>query len=112
MSIDRRLKTHELAMDTNRLHNRRCLGDVLDKRRRYVLGTLTKAGGVFAFATASTVGQFMPSMIELGIGFGGLIPLRPALQVEFFGMKAFGTIQGLLMVFITLGSIVSPLFAG
>jgi len=59
-----------------------------------------------------TVGQFVPSLIAFGIGFGGLIPLRPALQVEFFGMRAFATVQGLLMISVTVGTILSPLFAG
>ncbi len=88
------------------------LGDILEKRRSFAICTIIKAGGVFAFALSTTAGQFIPSMIALGIGFGGLIPLRPALQVDFFGMKAFATVQGLLMAFITVGGIVAPLFAG
>jgi MFS family permease len=88
------------------------LGDVMEKRACFAICTGIKAGGVVAFALSTTTGQFIPSMIALGIGFGGLIPLRPALQVEFFGMKAFATVQGLLMAFITVGGIVAPLFAG
>ena len=88
------------------------LGDILDKRWCFAVCTVVKAVGVFAFAMSTTTGQFIPSLIVLGIGFGGLIPLRPALQVEFFGMRAFATIQGLLMAFITVGGIVAPLFAG
>ena len=88
------------------------LGDVLEKRRCFAVSAVIKAGGVLGFALASRVGQFIPSLIALGIGFGGLIPLRPALQIEFFGTRAFATIQGLLMIAVTVGTIVSPVFAG
>lgn len=88
------------------------LGDVFDKRRVFAIAAATKAAGVLAFALSTKVGEFIPSLIPLGIGFGGLVPLRPALQGEFFGTRAFGTVQGLLMVFLTVGSVVSPPFAG
>jgi MFS family permease len=88
------------------------LGDVMEKRRCFAISALIKAGGVLGFALANSVGQFIPSMVALGIGFGGLIPLRPALQIEFFGTRGFATIQGLLMIAVTVGTIVSPVFAG
>lgn len=88
------------------------LGDRVEKRRAFAAGAAIKALGVLAFALATTTGQFIPALIALGIGFGGLIPLRPALQLEFFGLKSFATIQGFLMISITVGTIVSPIFAG
>jgi MFS family permease len=88
------------------------LGDFLDRRYCWVIVVVIKAAGVLAFAFSRTVGQFIPSLIALGVGFGGLIPLRPTLQIELFGMTDFATVQGLLMVFITLGTIISPPFAG
>jgi MFS family permease len=88
------------------------LGEFLNKRYCFVIATLLKAAGVLGFALSGTVWQLIPSLIALGSGFGGLIPLRPTLQIELFGMTAFATVQGLLMVFITLGTIVAPPFAG
>jgi len=88
------------------------LGDLLDRRYCFVIATLIKAAGVLGFALSGTIWQFIPSLIALGIGFGGLIPLRPTLQIQLFGMTAFATVQGLLMVFITLGTIIAPPFAG
>jgi OFA family oxalate/formate antiporter-like MFS transporter len=88
------------------------LGDLVEKRLCFAISAVIKAGGVLGFALAGTAGQFVPSLIALGVGFGGLIPLRPALQIEFFGIKAFATIQGLLMISVTVGTILSPLFAG
>ena len=88
------------------------LGDKVEKRYCFAVSASLKAVGVLGFALASTTGQFIPSLIALGIGFGGLIPLRASLQLEFFGLKSYGTIQGFLMVAITAGTIVAPLFAG
>jgi len=88
------------------------LGEFMDKRYCFVTATLLKAAGVLGFAFSGTMWQFAPSLIALGLGFGGLIPLRATLQIQLFGMTAFATVQGLLMVFITLGTIIAPPFAG
>jgi MFS family permease len=88
------------------------LGDIFDKRLCFVVSTVLRALGVFAFAYVTSVGQLIAVQIFLGIGLGGLIPLRPTLQIQFFGMTSFALIQGLLMTFLTVGSIFAPLFAG
>jgi MFS family permease len=46
------------------------------------------------------------------IGWGGIIPVRPAFQAEYFGMRAFGAIQGLVFTVATLGGLIGPVFAG
>ena len=46
------------------------------------------------------------------LGFGGVIPVRPAFQAEYFGMRAFGAIQGLVFTIATLGALFGPVFAG
>ena len=46
------------------------------------------------------------------LGFGGSIPVRPAFQAEYFGLKAFGAIQGLAFTIATLGGLLGPVFAG
>lgn len=48
----------------------------------------------------------------MGIGIGGTMPMRAILKLQFFGMRSFAIIQGLLLIFVTLGTIVSPPFAG
>jgi MFS family permease len=88
------------------------MGDFLDRRYCFVITTLLNAAGVLGFALSGAIWQLIPSLIALGLGFGGSIPLRPTLQIELFGMTAFATVQGLLMVSITLGTIIAPLFAG
>lgn len=88
------------------------LADFIDRRSCFAIASGMQAIGVLAFALAQNVGQFIPALIVLGLGFGGVVPLRSSLQVELFGSRAFGTIQGLLMVFVTFGGMVSPPFAG
>ncbi|MFH1381610.1 MAG: MFS transporter [Chloroflexota bacterium] len=88
------------------------LGDILGNRWCLLVAVLTQVTGTFIFAVATSVPQFIPALILLGIGFGGMVPLRPAIQRELFGIKAFGTIGGLFMAFGTLGGIISPVFAG
>ena len=38
--------------------------------------------------------------------------MRPALQAEVFGIRAFGAIQGLIFTVATVGALIGPVFAG
>lgn len=88
------------------------LGDITDKKHCFAVAAALKAIGVLALALAGNVEQFIGSLVALGIGFGGLVPLRPAMQVELFGSRAFGTVQGFLMAAVTVGTMIAPPFAG
>ncbi|MFH0846507.1 MAG: MFS transporter [Chloroflexota bacterium] len=88
------------------------LGDVFEKRWCFVAAALAEGVGVIVFVSARSLWQVIFALVPLGVGYGGTIPLRPALQVELFGRRAFGTVQGLLLVFMTLGSMIAPPFAG
>jgi len=88
------------------------LGDLIDKRYCYVIASLVQAGGLILFSYATTVEMFLPSMLLIGLGLGGFMPLRAAIQLDFFGLRAFAVIQGLIMVFVTISSMISPPLAG
>ncbi|MBI4300225.1 MAG: MFS transporter [Chloroflexi bacterium] len=45
-------------------------------------------------------------------GYGGTIVTRPAMQGDYFGRKAFGTIQGLAMGVSGLAAMAGPVIAG
>jgi MFS family permease len=47
-----------------------------------------------------------------GIGFGAAVPLRAAIQAEYFGLRAYGAIQGMLFTASTMGAFAGPLIAG
>ncbi len=88
------------------------LADIIGNKRCFILALLMKAVGILIFALATNVGQCIPGLILIGLGFGGLVPLRPAIQSELFGIRAFGTVLGLLMAFGAIGSMAAPVFVG
>jgi OFA family oxalate/formate antiporter-like MFS transporter len=88
------------------------LGDLMDKRYCFVIASIVQAGGLILFSYATNVAMFIPSIILVGLGLGGFMPLRAAMQMDFFGLRAFAMIQGLIVIFVTFSSIVSPPLAG
>ena len=64
------------------------------------------------FATLREPWQLIYTLPVFGIGFGGIIPVRSSLQAEFFGLKAFGAIQGLTLTVSTVGAFLGPILAG
>ena len=64
------------------------------------------------FATIYEGWQIFLVLPLLSLGFGGVIPVRPAFQAEVFGMRAFGAIQGLVFTIATFGGVIGPVLAG
>jgi MFS family permease len=56
--------------------------------------------------------QVLYTLPVFALGFGGMIPTRPAFQAEYFGLRAFGAIQGLVFTVATFGALIGPVFAG
>jgi MFS family permease len=88
------------------------LGDLYDKRKVFAFISLLNAVGALWFTFALDLWQIYISVVLLAVGFGASMPLRPALQNDLFGTKAFGSIQGFLMIFNTLTSVLAPPWAG
>lgn len=88
------------------------LADIMDKRR-VLAGSFAAAGlSLLLFASVHRPWQALYAIPVFALGFGGLIPVRPAFQAEYFGLRAFGAIQGLVFTISMLGSLVGPVFAG
>ncbi len=51
-------------------------------------------------------------IVVYGFGYGGAIPLIFAMRAEYFGRKAFATIQGIMQMFLIPATIAGPIFAG
>jgi MFS family permease len=68
--------------------------------------------GLALFSTVHDEWQLVYVLPFFGIGFGAAVPLRAAIQAEYFGLKAYGTIQGMLFTASTLGAFFGPLLAG
>jgi MFS family permease len=88
------------------------LADVVDKRRVLATSFGTCALALLLFATIYEPWQIIYALPVFAIGWGGIIPVRPAFQAEYFGMKAFGAIQGIVFTVATIGGFVGPVFAG
>ena len=54
----------------------------------------------------------MLAILLIAPGFGGSIPVRPALLADYYGTKAFGTINGLGALVMTSGGAIGPWVVG
>jgi sugar phosphate permease len=88
------------------------LADVMDKRKVLAISLGITALSLLLFATVHEPWQLLYALPVFALGFGGVIPVRPAFQAEYFGMRAFGAIQGLVFTIATLGALFGPVFAG
>ena len=90
------------------------LGDFHNKRYLIAIALTLQAIGLFIFSLidVNRIWLIIPFLLIYGTGFGGPVPLRPALQADYFGMSSFGTIMGLMASISMIGGLVSPVFAG
>jgi sugar phosphate permease len=88
------------------------LADYMDKRRVLAIALGITALSLLLIATVHEPWQLLYALPVFALGFGGVIPVRPAFQAEYFGMRAFGAIQGLVFTIATLGALFGPVFAG
>jgi len=88
------------------------LGDIIVKRYLFMFAYFMEACGVLVLMTVRTMPQAYLFIALFGIGFGGTVPLAPAIRAEYFGRAAFGKIQGFMTPITMLSSAVGPIFAG
>ena len=90
------------------------LGDKVDKRRVMAAAFAMMAVGLlcFAFASFEAIWLLVPFLILFSIGYGGNNTLRASVIREFFGRSTFGTIHGLVIGIMMVGSIAGPPLAG
>jgi sugar phosphate permease len=88
------------------------LADTMDKRHVTAACFGITALSLLLYATIYEGWQVLYVLPLFALGFGGSIPVRPAFQAEYFGLKAFGAIQGLAFTIGTLGGLLGPVFAG
>ncbi|MBI1885750.1 MAG: MFS transporter [Chloroflexi bacterium] len=103
------------AMSLLSLIGRFCFGWLADfAQKRFVLAAsyALSALGIFLFAAIYEPWQIFFVLPLFAIGFGGAIPVRPAFQAEYFGLRAFGAIQGLVFTIATVGGVAGPVIAG
>ena len=88
------------------------LGDKFDKRYVLIASYILQAIGVFILTNVQTIEQVYIFVVVFGFGYGGAIPVYIAMRGEYFGRKAFATIQGVMQMGLMPATIVGPIFAG
>ena len=67
---------------------------------------------LFSFVGGGSLLLVVLFVIVYGLGLGGVTPIMMPIVREYFGTRHFGTIFGLLNVFMTLGVVVAPPLVG
>ena len=88
------------------------LADYLEKRWLLAVAYALQALAILLFAVIYHPWQIFFILPLFSLGFGGGIPVRPAFQAEYFGLRAFGAIQGLVFTIATVGGVLGPVIAG
>jgi OFA family oxalate/formate antiporter-like MFS transporter len=88
------------------------LSDYVDKRYVFCIALGLQAIGLLFFAMIRSTWHIVVFLFTFSPGYGAPIPLRAAIQGEYFGRKHFGTIQGLFLSVSTVCSMIGPPFAG
>lgn len=90
------------------------IGDFANKRHLIAIGIALQTLGIFIFSfiDMDRMWLIIPFLLTYAPGFGATIPLRPALQADYFGTANFGTIMGLMMLASMAGGLASPIVAG
>jgi len=90
------------------------LGDFANKRYLIAIALIFQTIGlfIFSFIDMNSVWLLIPFLFTYAPGYGGVIPLRPALQADYFGIRSFGTIMGLMAIIQLPSGLASPIIAG
>jgi len=88
------------------------LADRYSKRLMLAVSTVLVVLGLLVFAVADSFAVALVGIVLFAPGFGGSIPVRPALLADYFGTKYFGTINGLGALVMTTGGALGPWVAG
>ena len=88
------------------------LGDLLDKRKLVMGLLLGLSVSVFFMGWSAQPWIFTPCMVIYSLAYGGLASLQEPIRADYFGTKAFATIQGVSRTVQTVGTFLGPLIAG
>jgi len=88
------------------------LGDLVDKRKLIMAMLLALSGSVVFMGVSGHALLFTICMIIYSLAYGGLAATQEAIRADYFGTKAFATIQGVSRTITTIGTFMGPLIAG
>lgn len=88
------------------------LADFYNHRYLFAIAYIMMVVGVIIFGSIVEAWMIIPFLLTFGVGYGGPIPLRFAIQANYFGRQSFGTILGIMQFLIMLPGVVGPVYAG
>jgi MFS family permease len=88
------------------------LGDMVEKRLLNIGLLLALAVSVFFMGWSAEPVLFTPFMVVYSLAYGGLASLQEPIRADYFGTKAFATIQGVSRTVTTVGTFLGPVLAG
>jgi len=88
------------------------LGDYLSKRYLFIATYAFMGAGLLVLTNARTMPMVYLFIFLFGVGFGGNVPLMPAIRTEYFGRSALGAIQGFMAPIMMLAGAIGPIVAG
>ncbi len=88
------------------------LGDRFDKRYLLATGAALQFIGTLFFAYVRELWMLFPFLLFFGPGYASQIPLSAAIRADYFGLKYFATIGGLISLGWTVCGIAAPVLAG
>lgn len=88
------------------------LGDLFPKRYIVTAGLLQLTVGMLILAFSTNLWHVILALLFYAPSYGGLATMMFAMRAEYFGRKAFATIQGFMGSVLVLGTVSGPIYAG
>lgn len=88
------------------------LGDRIEKRYCLAMALALMGAGQLVLVWADTLWQAMAALALIAPGFGGMVPVRPAMLADYFGTKHFGQINGWGRLMFTTGGAIGAWLVG
>jgi sugar phosphate permease len=86
--------------------------NTINPRYLLALSLFLQAIGLLFLCNAKTVWQAMLFTVFFGPGYGGVNTLRLTMQADYYGRRAFGSIQGVMVTITILGTMSFPFLTG
>jgi MFS family permease len=88
------------------------LGDYFSKRYLFIVTYVFMGVGMIVLMFTKTMDMVYLFIFLFGVGFGGNVPLMPAIRAEYFGRLSLGKIQGFMNPVMMLAGAIGPPVAG
>ncbi len=88
------------------------VSDKIGRKASFIIAFLLMAVMMLWLLKARQPWQFYLFSAIFGFGYGGIVPLFPAIVGDWFGMRYYGSILGVLSLAVGIGGAIGPLLAG